>query len=135
MRPKIRVSPLAMTKIIIPMASPATVRVIQLLMLPTSGRATSASNGTRSIHRRPSLGAPSPTNDPSLIPLDPAITRQILATLRGLPRPVLEGFTKAFRKRFQVPEEATSIADRILQKQHHDWIESYLVQHQQVVAT
>jgi DNA recombination protein Rad52 len=96
---------------------------------------TSASNGTRSIHRRPSLGAPSPTNDPSLIPLDPAITRQILATLRGLPRPVLEGFTKAFRKRFQVPEEATSIADRILQKQHHDWIESYLVQHQQVVAT
>ena len=60
---------------------------------------------------------------------------QILATLRGLPRPVLEGFTKAFRKRFQVPEEATSIADRILQKQHHDWIEAYLVQHQQVVAT
>lgn len=96
---------------------------------------TSASNGTRSIHRRPSLAAPSPTNDPSLIPLDPAITRQILATLRGLPRPVLEGFTKAFRKRFQVPEEATSIADRILQKQHHDWIEAYLVQHQQVVAT
>ena len=96
---------------------------------------TSASNGTRSIHRRPSLAAPSPTNDPSLIPLDPAITRQILATLRGLPRPVLEGFTKAFRKRFQVPQEATSIADRILQKQHRDWIESYLVQHQQVVAT
>ena len=96
---------------------------------------TSASNGTRSIHRRPSLAAPIPTNDPSLIPLDPAITRQILATLRGLPRPVLEGFTKAFRKRFQVPEEATSIADRILQKQHHDWIEAYLVQHQQVVAT
>ena len=96
---------------------------------------TSASNGTRSIHRRPSLAAPSPTNDPSLMHLDPAITRQILATLRGLPRPVLEGFTKAFRKRFQVPEEATSIADRILQKQHHDWIESYLVQHQQVVAT
>ena len=96
---------------------------------------TSASNGTRSIHRRPSLAAPIPTNDPSLMPLDPAITRQILATLRGLPRPVLEGFTKAFRKRFQVPEEATSIADRILQKQHHDWIEAYLVQHQQVVAT
>jgi DNA recombination protein Rad52 len=91
---------------------------------------TSASNGTRSIHRRPSLAAPSPTNDPSLIPLDPVITRQILATLRGLPRPVLEGFTKAFRKRFQVPEEAPSIADRILQKRHHDWIEAFLVQHQ-----
>jgi hypothetical protein len=53
-----------------------------------------------------------------------------LGTLRGLPRPVLEGFTKAFRKRFQVPEEATSIADRILQKRHHDWIEAFLVQHQ-----
>jgi len=95
---------------------------------------TSASNGTRSIHRRPSLAAPSPTNDPSLIPLDPAITRQIFATLRGLPQPVLEGFTKAFRKRFQVPEEATSIADRILQKQHHDWIEAYLLQHSQVTV-
>jgi DNA recombination protein Rad52 len=95
----------------------------------------SASNGTRSIHRRPTPAAPSAGNDPGLTPLDPAVIRQVLATLRGLPRPVLEGFTKAFRKRFQVPEEATSIADRILQKHHHDWIESYLVQHQQVVAT
>jgi hypothetical protein len=44
----------------------------------------------------------------------------------------LEGFTKAFRKRFQVPEAASSIADRINQKQHHDWIEAYLVQRQTV---
>jgi hypothetical protein len=87
----------------------------------------SASNGTRSIHRRPSPATPNANNDPGLTPLDPATTRQILATLRGLPRPVLKGFTKAFRKRFQVPEEATSIADRILQKRHHDWIEAYLV--------
>ncbi|MCT0199617.1 RAD52 family DNA repair protein [Synechococcus sp. CS-1325] len=71
--------------------------------------------------------------DPALLPLDTATTRQILDTLRGLPRPVLEGFTKAFRKRFQVPEEATSIADRICQKRHHDWIEAYLVQCQSVV--
>jgi hypothetical protein len=94
----------------------------------------SASNGTRSIHRRPTPATSSASNDPGLTPLDPATTRQILTTLRGLPRPVLEGFTKAFRKRFQVPEEATSIADRILQKRHHDWIEAYLVQHQQVAA-
>ncbi len=94
----------------------------------------SASNGTRSIHRRPSPTTPSANNDPGLTPLDPATTRQILATLRGLPRPVLEGFTKAFRKRFQVPEDATSIADRILQKRHHDWIEAYLVQHPQLAA-
>jgi DNA recombination protein Rad52 len=93
-----------------------------------------ASNGTRSIHRRPTPATSSASNDPGLTPLDPATTRQILATLRGLPRPVLEGFTKAFRKRFQVPEEATSIADQILQKRHHDWIEAYLVQHQQVAA-
>ena len=90
----------------------------------------SASNSTRSIHRPPSPATPNANNDPGLTPLDPSTTRQILATLRGLPRPVLEGFTKAFRKRFQVPEEAPSIADRILQKRHHDWIEAFLVQHQ-----
>ncbi|WP_094561688.1 RAD52 family DNA repair protein [Synechococcus sp. 8F6] len=94
----------------------------------------SASNGTRSIHRRPTPAAPSASNDPGLEPLDPATIRQLHATIRALPAPVLEGFGKAFRKRFQVPEEATSIADRILQKRHHDWIETYLVQHQQVAA-
>jgi DNA recombination protein Rad52 len=97
-------------------------------------RTASASNGTRSIHRSPSSAAQSASDDPGLTPLDPAVIRQILASLRGLPRPLLEGFTKAFRKRFQVPEEATSIADRILQKRHHDWIEAYLVQHQRVAA-
>lgn len=54
-------------------------------------------------------------------------TRQLLGTLRALPRPALEGFTQAFCKRFQVPEEVVSIADRICEKRHHDWIESYLV--------
>ncbi|MFT5340030.1 MAG: hypothetical protein ACI9IO_001783 [Cyanobium sp.] len=68
--------------------------------------------------------------DPSRDPLDPGTIQQILATVRGLPRPALEGFTKAFRKRFQVPEEAASIADRICQRRHHDWIETFLVQHQ-----
>ncbi|MCP9784568.1 RAD52 family DNA repair protein [Cyanobium sp. WKJ7-Wakatipu] len=68
--------------------------------------------------------------DPSLDPLDPGTIQQILATVRGLPRPALEGFTKAFRKRFQVPEEAPSIADRICQRRHHEWIEAFLVQHQ-----
>ena len=68
--------------------------------------------------------------DPGLAPLDPGTIQQILDTVRGLPRPALEGFTKAFRKRFQVPEEAVTIADRINQKCHHDWIETFLVQHQ-----
>ena len=44
--------------------------------------------------------------DPSLDPLDLGTIQQILATVRGLPRPVLEEFTKAFRKRFQVPPDA-----------------------------
>jgi hypothetical protein len=70
--------------------------------------------------------------DAALLPLDGATIRQIHATVRSLPQPQLEGFTKAFRKRFQVPEAASSIADRINQKQHHDWIEAYLVQRQTV---
>jgi hypothetical protein len=42
----------------------------------------------------------------------------------------VEGSTKAFRKRFQLPTEAPSIADRICQRRHHDWIEAFLVRHQ-----
>ncbi len=70
--------------------------------------------------------------DPSLDPLDPSTIQQILTTVRGLPRPALEGFTKGFRKRFQVPEEAASIADRICQRRHHDWIQTFLVSHREV---
>jgi len=70
----------------------------------------------------------------SLAPLEPATIQKLLDTIRALPRPVLEGFTKAFRKRFQVPAEAASIADRICQRRHHEWIEAFLVQHQQLVA-
>jgi hypothetical protein len=72
--------------------------------------------------------APSP--DPGLAPLDPATIRQLCDTIRALPRPALEGFTKAFRKRFHVPPEVHTIADRICQRRHHDWIEDFLVQHQ-----
>jgi DNA recombination protein Rad52 len=98
--------------------------------------ATTAPAANRSS--RPAEGAPgrqsqSPAQqekDPSLDPLDPGTIQQILATVRGLPRPALEGFTKAFRKRFQVPADAPSIADRICQRRHHDWIETFLVQHQ-----
>ncbi|MFZ4805596.1 MAG: RAD52 family DNA repair protein [Synechococcus lacustris] len=78
------------------------------------------------------ISATAPAADSGLIPLDPASIRQLIASLRSQPRPVLEGFTKAFRKRFQVPDQAESIADYILQKQHHDWIEAFLVQHQAV---
>jgi DNA recombination protein Rad52 len=74
------------------------------------------------------------TAEVGLEPLDPATVQKLLATVRGLPRPALEGFTKAFRKRFQVPADSPSIADRICQRRHYDWIETFLVQHQQLVA-
>jgi DNA recombination protein Rad52 len=101
----------------------------------TSSATAAPHTNTRS---RPAEAAPgrqpqSPTQqdpDPGLAPLDPGTIQQLLATVRGLPRPALEEFTKAFRKRFQVPEEAASIADRICQRRHHDWIETFLVQHQ-----
>ena len=75
-----------------------------------------------------------PPADVGLELIDPATIKQILSTVRGLPRPALEGFTKAFRKHFQVPADATSIADLICQRQHHDWIKTFMAQHQQLAA-
>jgi hypothetical protein len=68
--------------------------------------------------------------DPGLLPLDAAAIRELHSTIRQLPRPLLEGLTQGFRKRFSIPEEAATIADRIVQKHHHDWIEAFLAQHQ-----
>ena len=70
-----------------------------------------------------------PEVDPSLDPLDPRTIDQLHSTIRSLPRPALEGLTKAFRKRFQVPPDAPSIADLISQRRHHEWIEAFLVSH------
>jgi hypothetical protein len=77
----------------------------------------------------PIAEGPQPMVDPGLAPLDPATIHQLCDTIRALPRPALEGFTKAFRKRFQVPPEVQTIADRICERRHHDWIEAFLVQH------
>jgi hypothetical protein len=85
---------------------------------------------------RAAAGAPSPTTaspalvDPGQQALDADTIQRLHSSLRALPRPRLESLTRAFRKRFQVPEEAVTIADRINQKCHHDWIETFLVQHQ-----
>ncbi len=73
---------------------------------------------------------PASQQDPGLLPLDAATIRTLHGAIRQLPRPLLEALTQGFRKRFSIPEEATTIADRILQKRHHDWIEAFLVQHQ-----
>ena len=77
-----------------------------------------------------STPAPSAPADPGQVALDAETIQHLHSTLRALPRPLLESLTRAFRKRFQVPEEAVTIADRINQKFHHDWIEAFLVQHQ-----
>jgi len=84
---------------------------------------------------QPNSCATEPSAETGLEPLDPATIQRILSTVRGLPRPELEGFTKAFRKRFQVPPSALSIADRICQRQHHDWIEAFLVQRRASFST
>jgi hypothetical protein len=63
---------------------------------------TRSIKGTRSIHSSPSpaarrAGLPAGMDTGLITPLEPAGIRQTLDTLRGLPRPVLEAFTKAFR--------------------------------------
>jgi DNA recombination protein Rad52 len=87
---------------------------------PTAAPAPVASNSV----------APQPKADPGLLALDATTIRQLHGTIRSLPAPLLESFRKAFRKRFQVPVDAPSIADRICKRRHHDWIEAFLVQHQ-----
>jgi hypothetical protein len=62
-------------------------------------------------------------------PQDAGTIEDLHNTLRALPRPLLESL---FRKRFEVPEAAVTIADRISQKCHHDWIEAFLVSHREV---
>jgi recombination DNA repair RAD52 pathway protein len=74
--------------------------------------------------------APPSQQEPGLLPLDAATIRMLHGAIRQLPRPLLEALTQGFRKRFSIPEEAPTIADRILQKRHHDWIEAFLVQQQ-----
>lgn len=89
---------------------------------------TSTTAATRARHApapQRSTASAEPMAELGLERLDPATIRQILATVRGPPGPVLEGFTRAFRQRFDVPEEAASIADRICQKRHHDGIEAF----------
>ena len=79
-----------------------------------------------------STSHPSAPADPGQVALDAETIQHLHSTLRALSRPQLESLTRAFRKRFQVPEEAVTIADRINQKCHRDWIESFLVLHREV---
>ena len=75
---------------------------------------------------------PSAPTEASLVALDNETIQHLHNTLRALPRPLLESLTRAFRKRFEVPDTAVTIADRISKKCHHDWIEAFLVSHREV---
>jgi hypothetical protein len=99
---------------------------------PRQGQPAPQHQATASTPAEPRAQAavPAAQQDPGLLPLDAATIRTLHGAIRQLPRPLLEALTQGFRKRFSIPEEATTIADRILQKRHHDWIEAFLVQHQ-----
>jgi hypothetical protein len=62
-----------------------------------------------------------------LAALTPGVIQQLHGVIRGLPRPQLEELVTAFRQRFRLTEGA-SVAAAITQKQHHDWVEAFLVQ-------
>ena len=100
---------------------------------PVIRPAAGSSSASQAQGRSPAMAStpvpPAPA-DPGQVALDAETIQHLHSTLRALPRPLLESLTRAFRKRFQVPEEAVTIADRINQKCHHDWIEAFLVQHQ-----
>ena len=71
--------------------------------------------------------SPEETPAAALAALTPAVIQQLHGAIRGLPRPQLEELVKAFRQRFRLAEGA-SVAAAITQKQHHDWVEAFLVQ-------
>jgi DNA recombination protein Rad52 len=93
---------------------------------PDVAGASSAPGRTQAAAFTPQPSGPA---DPGQQSLDADTIRHLHTSLRALPRPQLESLSRAFRKRFQVPEEAVTIADRINQKCHHDWIEAFLVSH------
>jgi hypothetical protein len=95
-----------------------------------SATATSPTQGR--VQATAATPVPSVPADLGQVALDAETIQHLHSTLRALPRPLLESLTRAFRKRFQVPEEAVTIADRINQKCHHDWIEAFLVSHREV---
>jgi len=66
-------------------------------------------------------------SDAALAALAPAVIQQLHAQVRSLSQTQLETLVTAFRQRFRLAEGA-SVAAAINQKQHHDWVEAYLVQ-------
>ena len=59
--------------------------------------------------------------------LTPAEIQGVHTAISRLTRPQVEALVTAFRQRFRLVE-GTSVAAAITQKQHHDWVEAFLVQ-------
>jgi DNA recombination protein Rad52 len=102
---------------------------------PTQGPTTSASAQPRVASPAGQASSP-PTAapEPAQVPLPAETIQRLHSTLRSLPRPLLDSLSQGFRRRFQVPESAVTIADRITLQCHHDWIETFLVQHSDTTA-
>jgi DNA recombination protein Rad52 len=109
---------------------PTPLKVVPPVLSPAMAASKTAPPAAALGPVAPSAATAQHPSDPGLISLDPATIRNLHSTIRSLPAPLLESFSKGFRKRFQVPADAPSIADRICQQRHHDWIETFLVQHQ-----
>jgi hypothetical protein len=115
----------------------------QQRQVTSSGRESQAIQGRGAFApagQSPRLGKVGPTGpmahavvperskaDTSAIALAPEEIQQLHNALSGLARPQLEALVTAFRQRFHLGE-GESVAAAITQKQHHDWIEAYLVQ-------
>jgi DNA recombination protein Rad52 len=114
-----------------PAAWPATAPQHTARLQPFQGPTPTASTQPRAASPAAQASAAS---EPGQVPLPVDTIQQLHTTLRSLPRPLLDSLTQGFRRRFQVPESAVTIADRITLQCHHDWIETFLVQHQDATA-
>jgi len=102
---------------------------------PPNGRPQPTQGPTPLAGAQPRAASPAgQTPEPTQVPLPADTIQQLHSTLRSLPRPLLDSLTQGFRRRFQVPDSAVTIADRITLQCHHDWIETFLVQHQDATA-
>jgi DNA recombination protein Rad52 len=113
-----------------PPARPATAPQPNARPQPAQGPASTASAQPRTCSQAGQTSSAPGDPEPAQLPLPAETIQQLHSTLRSLPRPLLDSLTQGFRRRFQVPDSAVTIADRITLQCHHDWIEAFLVQHQ-----
>ena len=98
----------------------------------TSGRPAARPATTPQSSAASPAGQTSAVPEPAQVLLPEGTIHQLHSTLRSLPRPLLDSLTQGFRRRFQVPDSAVTIADRITLQCHHDWIEAFLMSHREV---